>query len=403
MSVEDIVERALRDRAGEVSAAPDVEALLARGIRARRRRSVGVLASAVAATVTIGAVLFGPVLWRGADSSPVTNTATSASAAPNNAGAEWGPDIPFSSLMGVPYAGGVKWPAVDSVASMTIVGGGVVYVLPDRRIVYESWQHESTVIGQTPWYGADPLDFDMSDPREWARGVVGSPGHDLVAWFETVGGHRGDLVVVQPSTGDELARTAVPGPVAIRASILAVGDEYVYFSAQSAKGRRGGSHEPDRRLSWLPSSWPWDDVWSWRWDTGRTPAATGRQVQDVDDISAGVWARTIEPKLHFESTSGKRLSTVGSWRYERAQWRGLSPDGRFWFSFGAALVTATGKDRTFDAEMDVESFAWTGRTKVTIIGARGAMVCDAETITCTTPVALVKDARGVVVSQPPTQ
>ena len=64
MSVEEMVERALADHARDVSAVPDVEALLVRGIRARRRRHAGVLVSMVAAVVVLGAILFGPVLWR---------------------------------------------------------------------------------------------------------------------------------------------------------------------------------------------------------------------------------------------------------------------------------------------------------------------------------------------------
>ena len=50
MSFEDLVERALADAAQDVSATPNVEALVARGMRARRRR-LAVLASIVATAV----------------------------------------------------------------------------------------------------------------------------------------------------------------------------------------------------------------------------------------------------------------------------------------------------------------------------------------------------------------
>lgn len=71
MNLEDLVEQALAEEAREVSAVPDVEALVARGMRARRRRRLVVVASMVAAVV-IGAVAVGPMLRNTAQPAPVS-------------------------------------------------------------------------------------------------------------------------------------------------------------------------------------------------------------------------------------------------------------------------------------------------------------------------------------------
>ena len=398
MSVEDLVERALADHVRDVSPLPDVEALLTRGTRARRRRRAGVLASVLAAVVLIGVVAASPILWMGADSAPVTHD--SAPATPTNVGADWGPDVPFWSAKGIPFAGSEKWPMVDSIASMTVVGGGIVYVLPDRRIIWESWQHKSAVIGNAPWYAVDPFDFAQDNPSAgWARGPIGDPGRDVVAWFETVNGQRGDLVIVRPSTGEELARTTVPGPPGARAGILAMNEEYVYFSAETAEGSR----ELGTRSVSMGSSWPLDEVWSWRWNSGDAPEATGRKVQDAEDVSAGVWAAydDQEAKLQFETDTGRLLSNVPSHWGERATGRGLSPDGRYWFAQNGLLATATGQERSFGRNLGPRHWAWTGTSKFTVIGDGRTMVCDAQTMTCTKPDSLT--AGNESEARPPTQ
>ena len=71
MSLEDLVERALTDKARDMSAAPDVEALVARGTQARRRRRLAIVASIVA-MVLIGAVAVGPMLRDTAGPAPVS-------------------------------------------------------------------------------------------------------------------------------------------------------------------------------------------------------------------------------------------------------------------------------------------------------------------------------------------
>ena len=75
MNVEDFVQRALTDHARDMSAEPDVAALVARGTQARRRRRLAIAASIVA-TVVIGAIVVGPVLTNTAEPPPVVGTPT---------------------------------------------------------------------------------------------------------------------------------------------------------------------------------------------------------------------------------------------------------------------------------------------------------------------------------------
>ena len=70
MSLEDLVERALAEQAQDITAVPDVGALVARGMRARRRR-LAILTS-IAATVVIGAIVASPILRTSAEPHPVS-------------------------------------------------------------------------------------------------------------------------------------------------------------------------------------------------------------------------------------------------------------------------------------------------------------------------------------------
>jgi len=76
MNLEDLVERALTDKARDMSAKPDVEALIARGMQARRRRRLATVASIVA-MVVIGAVAAGSMLWHTAGPAPVAGMPSS--------------------------------------------------------------------------------------------------------------------------------------------------------------------------------------------------------------------------------------------------------------------------------------------------------------------------------------
>lgn len=73
MSAEDLVKRALAERAEEVSAVPDVDALVARGLQARRRHRVALMASAAAVVLLLSFAL-ASVLTRTAGLAPVVSS-----------------------------------------------------------------------------------------------------------------------------------------------------------------------------------------------------------------------------------------------------------------------------------------------------------------------------------------
>ena len=302
MSVEEMVERALADHARDMSAVPDVEALLVRGIRARRRRHAGVLVSMVAAVVVLGAILFGPVLWRDADRAPVTTSdVTPGVVPPKNVGIPWGPDVTFYMLGetgccpspgGRPFAGTQPWPAVDHVQTFTTTSTGVVYVTAGEsatggpatgEIVFEGWDHQVVVLSRNP--RSLPFKFGFSSNQLWA-----SPLHDLVAWTELDGEGAGEqvaVVVVRASTGQQLARTVLPAERAETVSLLSLDPEQLHVHT-------------------LIDDETW--VWTWNWavdDLPRVPrAGTGFR-----GVAGRTWAVYREPDgLRFETETGRLLS-----------------------------------------------------------------------------------------------
>lgn len=73
MSLEDLVARAFAEEAEDMTAMPDVDALVARGMRARRRRLA--IVTSIVATVVMGAIVVSPVVRSTAEPSPVAEPA----------------------------------------------------------------------------------------------------------------------------------------------------------------------------------------------------------------------------------------------------------------------------------------------------------------------------------------
>lgn len=191
MSVEERVERALADHARDLSAAPDVGALLARGIRARRRRNAGVLVSMVAVTAVIVAALFStPTVWDNTTISPAGPVATPASEATATAG----PGRGTGSFSGA------------------VPARNLTFTLPAGWGTDQGWVFKE---------GADPMIglafFDVlniyADGCLWKL-VDPQPGptvDDLVAAYATLPGFKGparDVTTVDGFHGKQLEYTA---------------------------------------------------------------------------------------------------------------------------------------------------------------------------------------------------
>jgi len=315
-------------------------------------------------------------------SAPAPSVPTpSASAAPPalDLSSGWGPEAPFVGVNGRPYSGVDRWPQVDRIGSFTVVPTGVVYIdLATTQIVWEDWQHRTVLIGQQPWHPEPDTEQGGVRGSQWGqhRDLVGSASEDLVAWVEQDRGQRGDLVVVQPSTGAILARTAVPGPPELPVVIAGVDAGSVYFATPS-----------DGLVYTSPVS---RDVWVWRWAAGQVPEASdlGGGAAYVADVSADVWA-VYEPPgtLRFQDAAGEVLSEVPSTYGDRTFFGGgLSPDGRFWYGPAHDEIIATATGEAVPATVNWQGrYAWTGPARLTFVG-RPLTVCDATTGACTDPI-----------------
>jgi hypothetical protein len=149
----------------------------------------------------------------------------------------------------------------NQISVFTVVDTGIVFVKPDTsEIVWRNLGGDQMVIGEDPWRNpSKALPSDLTGFPAWReeRDIVGHPGHDLVSWVETVDGERGDLVVVQASTGILLARTTIAAPDDYSVVIASVDENSVYF----------GTPDP---ASGFPDM-PGNDTWTWRWAAGDTP------------------------------------------------------------------------------------------------------------------------------------
>ncbi|MBT2594952.1 hypothetical protein [Arthrobacter sp. ISL-72] len=205
-----------------------------------------------------------------------------------------------------------------------------MYVDADTsKIVWQSWEHDTKEIGQQPW--REPNATKVG--RYWGefRDIVGNPSHDVVSWVETTDGHRGDIVVVQPSTGEVLARARIQVSPERTVVLAAVDDVTVYYA--TAMDLAGSSAS--------------EEVWVWRWAADEDPRPAQRGA-GVLDVSEDIWAVGAAPdRIAFEAADGSVLSSVDSSYGDRTYFGGgLSPGGLFWYvpAHGLILETATGKE-----------------------------------------------------------
>jgi hypothetical protein len=405
MNTDQVVRQALEDSVRELPCPePDLDALVAAGQSLRIRRA-GLAAglAAVVALMLVGVSLLWAAGTKGAVDEPVpANSPTTSDA---TAGAPSGP---------VYLAGGLNIGAepVDLgrfTAQFTRLAGGVVAVEADTnepRVTWRSWAGQTKGIGWNPWPTVEPFSSTGErgdgywDTRALRRDVVGDPLGDHVAWITQASG-RGDLVVVRASTGEEVARTVIPGGQVEWLDIRSIDDRTVHL-------RRCPAPTPPREaFDGHPGDGPQSQdgctYWVWEWPTGSELHATGHSWVEpngtvIHDMTTDVWAvqRPNSDALSFITSKGEHLSDAEVAVPDRSEGGGLSPDGRFWYSPGstAFVVTSTGEIRRISDELaqigpaDASHFAWTGATTVTVAGPGGVTTCDASTATCSDPTTL---------------
>ena len=149
------------------------------------------------------------------------------------------------------------------------------------QVVHRAWDGEQTVLGATPWRGdhageQNPggLASSVTLPWQGRRALLGNPEHDVVVWVVEQDGEPRALVVVRAGTGEELARTPVPGPPGRQVVLASVDDRAVYLATPADAGMLD-----------IPS----EDVWTWPWASGEPPRDASRAGDVIADVSAGVF------------------------------------------------------------------------------------------------------------------
>ena len=211
----------------------------------------------------------------------------------------------------------------DRVEVFTIVEDGVVY-LPAHRpdIVFETWENETSVIGSMP------LGEGGNRLLRPARRRGESPCSDVVGWVKNGDSDTAELVLTEASTGNELARAPMPSGANL---LMSVGEEFVYF----LNSTRESTDYPSRDSA----------VWSWAWTTGQSPEQVDVGDDRVLDVKDDIWAIQHGDELRFEDSSGQLLSLpIAPSHRSLTNWRGLSPDGAYWYDVrtNELTVTATG-------------------------------------------------------------
>ena len=307
---------------------------------------------------------------------PEMNKSPSANTAPSSqrpelvpASASWGPDARYFSNNGLPYGGGETWPGPAKVTSFTEVSTGLVYVDAETLdIVWVGWNRENKVIGRQPWRepGATRIG------RYWGefRDMVGNPSHDVVAWVETVADQRGDVVVVQASTGRVLARAPLD-PAAERIVLFgSVDDKTISYSTLAEMLNLDAAGV----------------VWTWNWAAGEIPRRA-MNSEDVVDVSGETWAVNEQSQLTFRRPDGAVMSAGSSSYGDRTYFGGgLSPGGKYWYApaHDAVVETATGREIPLERGFE-QRYGWTGPEELTLVGP-GLAVCSAVTGQCQDPI-----------------
>ncbi|MET0886322.1 MAG: hypothetical protein ABWX92_07710, partial [Mycetocola sp.] len=257
----------------------------------------------------------------------------------------------------------------------TFVATGIVYVEPGTsRVVWQDGDGALKSIGTAPWQNPVPQGVKAADlPWGEPRDIVGNPDLDVVAWVETVARHRGDMVVVEASTGDVLARTPVQAAVDRSVVIASVDEEAVHFATSDP--------------TWGIPDVPDDAIWIWRWAVGEVP-----QLPELhpgryhNDVSAGVWAVYEATGMTFRELNGEAHAYAGDLHTLKTDFGGaMSPDGRYWYEAGSSQIvdTATGEAVIIDASAE-RAYGWTDSAELTF--TRPTLVtCSATSGECARP------------------
>lgn len=270
--------------------------------------------------------------------------------------------------------------AADRIEVFTLVSTGIVFVDPETSdIVWKSAAGDTTIIGKEPWRNpgtARPSEATGTSAWRENRDIVGNPDHNVVAWVETNEGTREDLVVVEASTGDVLARAPIWASTERSVVIASVDDDTVAFATP----------DPRTGLPYMSGA----DIWIWRWAAGESPRPVQNNLH-YNDVSAGTWALYETDAVEFVHEGGPTLVTTpdpGDWMTDFGS--ALSPDGKYWYRGmgGEILDTSTGIAVLLPSARKL-TYGWTGAAELTL--TRPYLVCSAVTGQCRGPAGISGD------------
>lgn len=262
-------------------------------------------------------------------------------------------------------------PGASPISVFTFVSTGIVFVEPEfLDVVWRNIRGDKKIIGDVPWRNrgqARPSNSTGSPAWREHREIVGNQDHDLVSWVETTDGQRGDLVVVEASTGGVLARTPIQAPPHHFVVIASIDEETVHFATPDP-----GTGFPDV---------PGPVIWVWRWAAGEDPGNLGVD-RFYNDVSAGTSAVYGRNGVEFEDENRRMLSTVAFPDDSPTNFGGaLSPDGTYWYGAGTSKIVETATGTVINLPRAPErNYGWTGAAELT--RTRPLTVCSAVSGLC---------------------
>ena len=265
------------------------------------------------------------------------------------------------------------------VSVFAFVDTGIVFVDPDTsEIVWKNVDGDHKTIGDDPWRDPQkPSPSTLTGFPAWRedRDIVGHPDHDLVSWVETSDGGRGDLIVVEASTGDILARTPISAPTDRSVVIAGVDENAVYFATP----------DPTTGFPDMPGT----DIWTWSWPEGTEPVA--HEVERFyNDVSAGKWAM-YDNDVEFADANRQSAVMVDFAETGFTDFGGaFSPDGKYWYGSGTVQIfeTATGEAIELPTSRK-RNYGWTGSVELTMTDP--FLTCSAVTGQCRGPASVFPD------------
>lgn len=349
----------LREQADSVPVpVPDTAAVLRGGQRRRRRRHLGQTVGVVALVVAVLGV--GVAVRPSGGRAPLTPQERFDAASPGAAYTRYG----AFSAGSVVYIGNHRVRFEDKIKALYYTSAGVLVRAGRSGYTDSSGPSRYTLIAPDGSVTTVPLRMGDRVPGT----DIDSP--DVAYAAPTRDPGRWSYVVVDVTTGREVARTEIPG-----------------------RFTWGGWEAPPVSMTGTTMWAHFDDGWTeWDWSTGRT-----RQVPDSNRASENAHGRfAVRGSRSWVVRDFTTDTTVSELAMGRDDYGFVSPDGRFLRYFNQMAVIGEGEKapqpRFYDVDAGTsrtlsrrdDAFGWTPDGRVLMVDAKKDTIttCDAATGAC---------------------